>query len=113
MTSFNEKKAGDILINYSKLIKECFWDYDFTAQDIKSLSISENKREQLFLFQKILLNSSCMFNDLKIFDLEILKKMIQEFQVPEFNNVFVTKRKNMAEVYFLNSQLKVSELKWE
>lgn len=97
---------------YKRILKDCFWDYNFTDSDIAKLASSTNDRERMFLFQKILLNSTNLFNDLKIFKPDVLFELILNYQVPAFNYSHAFKRKNMAEVYFLNKPLLVNELKW-
>jgi len=53
-----------------------------------------------------------MLNSLKIFDMKKLKRLITTYKVPIFNQEYIFKRKNIAEVYFLNKPLLVNELKW-
>jgi len=101
------------MINYKRILKDCFWDYNFTNKEIDNLASSDNKRERSFLFQKILLNSTSLFNDLKIFNIDLLKKLILDYKVPKFNHYYIYKRKNMAEVYFLDKPLLINELKWK
>ena len=99
------------MVDYERIIKDCFWDYNFSPDAIKKLA-SGNQREQSFLFQKILLNSTTIFNALKIFKDDDLKYLIENYSVPTFNHNYIHKRKNMAEVYFLNKPVTVNELKW-
>ena len=101
------------MINHERIIRDCFWEYNFTNEEIDHLASSNNDREKSFLFQKILLNSKSLFNDLKIFDIQILRGLILNYKVPTFNHEYIFKRKNMAEVYFLNKPLLVNELKWQ
>ena len=100
------------MINFSKMKRDCFWDYNFSDEEIRKLANSDDIRERSFLFQKILLNSTNLFGDLKIFKRELLFDLIKEYEVPVFNHNHAFKRKNMAEVYFLNKPLLVDELKW-
>jgi len=100
-----------VVVNYDKILKDCFWEYDFSIDDIKKLAIGD-EREKSFLFEKILLNSTVLFNALKIFDNDTLKILIENYKVPKFNDAYISKRKNMAEVYFLNKPVTVNELKW-
>jgi len=100
------------MINFKRLKKDCFWDYNFSDDDILKLASSPNDRERNFLFQKILLNSSNIFSDLKIFDRDTLYKLLENYDVPQFNYVHAFKRKNMAEIYFFNKPVLVNELKW-
>ncbi len=100
------------MVNYERILKDCFWDYNFTAKEIKKMASSEDTRERSFLFQKILLNSTSLFNDLKIFKKEDLKLLLENYEVPAFNHYYIFKRKNIAQVYFLGKPLLVNELKW-
>ena len=99
------------MINYERIIKDCFWDYSFSVDAIKKLA-SGDVREKSFLFQKILLNSTVLFSTLKIFQDDDLKYLIENYKVPTFNHDYIAKRKNMAEVYFLDKPVTVNELKW-
>ena len=96
----------------SRLLKECFWDYDFTLDDVVKMSVSDDLREKVFLFEKILLNSTKMIKDLKLFKPTDLKQLLENYKVPQFNKEYVFKRKNIADVYFLGKEVLVNELKW-
>jgi len=37
----------------TNILKECFWEYNFSEEDIVSMAYSSDKREQVFLFTKI------------------------------------------------------------
>jgi len=30
--------------NYERILKDCFWDYNFTPQEIKKMALSEDAR---------------------------------------------------------------------
>ncbi|RMZ48767.1 hypothetical protein EB821_05815, partial [Candidatus Marinimicrobia bacterium PRS2] len=68
--------------------------------------------EKIFLFEKILVNSTEVLSALGIFKFNDLKKLIEDFKVPEFNHEFIYRRKNMAEVFFLDKPLLIEELQW-
>ena len=95
-----------------RIIKDCFWDLKFTDKDIIDIVNSKNIKRKLFLFNKILLNSTNLFMDLKIFCNDDLKILIEKFSVPEFNYDYIFRRKNIVEVYFLDKPLLIDELKW-
>ena len=99
-------------IDIDRLLKDCFWEYNFTSDDILQMANSNDWRKKSFLFEKILLNSTKMIKDLKIFKPGDLKKLIEDFKIPQFNSKFAFKRKNIAEVYFLDKEVLVNELKW-
>lgn len=100
------------MINFERIKKDCFWDYSFSDEEISALAISDNTKEKSFLFQKILLNSTSLFNDLKIFKRDVLLELLTNYKVPTFNHDYIFRRKNIAEVYFFDKPLLVEELKW-
>ena len=94
------------------LIKACFWEYDFTIDDIKKMASGNNEKEKEFLFDKIINNSTDLLNDLEIFNKHDLKMLLEQFVIPEFNSAFLQRRKNIAEYYFFDKPLTIEELKW-
>lgn len=99
-------------VNYTRIIKDCFWDLDICENDIKNTLLSDDKRKKKILFEKILLNSTALFKDLKIFDIKDIINYLEEYKVPKFNSNYAFRRKNLAEVYFLDKPLLIDELKW-
>jgi hypothetical protein len=97
---------------YTHIIKDCFWDLQFDEKDIKKIIASNDIQKKSFLFDKILLNSTHLFHALKIFTLDEIEYFLNKFVIPRFNHDYIFKRKNMAEVYFLNKPLLINELKW-
>ena len=101
-----------IEVDLQRVIKECFWDMQQTPQNIIDITKSHDWTQKKFLFRKILLNSTRMLNDLKIFEQDDLKELIENFNVPTFNQAYIFRRHNIAEVYFLDKALLIDELKW-
>lgn len=99
-------------INYTRIKKDCFWDLDISEQDIKNILKSDDERKKKMLFEKILLNSTALFKDLKIFDIKEIANYLEEYRVPKFNGKYAFRRKNLAEVYFFDKPLLIDELKW-
>ena len=97
---------------YEQILKDCFWEYNFDVEKIKELANSMDYAEKKFLFGKILVISTEVLSALGIFKFNDLKKLIEDFKVPEFNHDFIFKRKNMAEVFFLDKPLLIEELQW-
>jgi len=95
-----------------RIIKECFWDMKLTANDIVDIANGEDWTQKKYLFRKLLLNSTRVLSDLKIFSQDDLKKLIEEFKVPQFNHDYIFRRHNIVEVYFLDKPLLIDELKW-
>ncbi len=101
-----------VMINYERIIKDCFWDLKIDAKEIDAILLHSDMIQKTFLFEKILLNSTQMLADMQIFEKGDLEILIENFKVPKFNAEYIFKRKNMAEVYFLDKPLEIDELKW-
>lgn len=99
-------------INYSRIKKDCFWDLDISEAEIRSIVKSDDERKKKMLFEKILLNSTALFKDFKIFDLSALENYLENYTIPRFNGEYAFRRKNMTEVYFFDKPLLINELKW-
>ena len=100
------------MINYERIKKDCFWDLNISDKDIDSILRYGDIRKKAMLFEKILLNSTSLFNDLEIFNKNQLKEFLENYKIPEFNAEYVFRRKNMAEVYFFDKLSLIDELKW-
>ncbi len=99
-------------LRYKRIINDCFWDSNIKEEDIKKMLYSGDKRAEKQLFEKILLNSTDILTDLKLFKKSELKLIMKEYNVPVFNYDYIFRRKNIAEVYLFNAPLLVDELKW-
>jgi len=99
-------------VNYARIKKDCFWDLDISEADIRNIIKSDDERKKKMLFEKILLNSTALFTDLKIFELNDLENYLENYKLPQFNSNYAFRRKNLAEVYFFDKPLLIDELKW-
>lgn len=107
---FKEQKNMERL---KRIVEECFWDMNMSIDDIQKIISGSDFKKKEFLFEKILVNSTRVLLDLKIFKKDELKLMIENFNIPIFNHDYIFRRKNIVEVYFFNKPLLVEELKWE
>ena len=98
-------------LQYDRMSRECFWEYDFSHEEIEKM-FTATDAEQKFLFEKILLNSTEMFNDLELFDRDTLHRLTDDYSVPTFNHDHASRRINMVEYYFFGQPLTIEELKW-
>ena len=94
------------------IIKDCFWEYNFSEEDIISLAKSKDRQEQMFLFTKILENAKELLKSMKIFDKKDLERLIKSYTVPTFKHEYMARRFNIVEYYFLDKSLTINELKW-
>lgn len=95
-----------------QIIKDCFWDMDFSINEVSDIICSNDFRAKAFLFDKVLLNSTKLFASLKIFYREDLEKLIKDYKLPAFNKNIAKRRLNLVEVYFLDEPLTIEELSW-
>ena len=100
------------MVNYLRIKKDCFWDLDISSREIVDIANGNDLRKKSYLFEKILLNSTKLFIDLKIFRKDELRVLVENFEIPRFNHEYAFRRKNMVEVYFFNKPLLIDELKW-
>ena len=96
----------------TNILKECFWEYSFSEEDIVSMSYSSDRREQVFLFTKILENAKELLKSMQIFNKSDLKSLIESYTIPSFRHEYMARRINMLEYYFLDKPLTINELKW-
>jgi len=99
-------------LHYEHIINDCFWDSNTTVEDIYKMLYSGNIRAEKYLFEKILINSTDILSDLKLFKKDELKIIMKEYKIPTFNYDYIFRRKNIAEVYLFDAPLLVDELKW-
>ncbi|MFK5880684.1 MAG: hypothetical protein QM482_00580 [Sulfurospirillum sp.] len=100
------------MINYNEMIKSIFWEYNFTKEDILEIARSKDEKKKSFLFEKILLNSKNLLNDLEIFSNKDLKFLLENYKILRFNEGFAKRRKEIAQCYFFDKPITISELKW-
>jgi len=100
------------MINLERIRKECFWDLNNSEKDIEDIINGSDIQYRKILFNKILVNSTMLLLDLQLFNKEEISKMLAVFIVPQFNGDYLARRKNIAEVYFLDKPLEIDELKW-
>jgi len=99
-------------INYNQIIKDCFWDYNMHEKDIQDILNSENIRDKSILFEKILANSTQLLQNLKLFKLDELKSLLENYKIPRFNSDYLLRRKNIVEYFYFDKPLEYQELKW-
>jgi len=60
-----------------------------------------------YIFEKILLNSTKMLKDLTLFPKKDLKELLDNLKISNFNEEYILRRKNLAEVYFFDKELQI------
>lgn len=100
------------MVEFERIRKECYWDLNVSADDIRTILNSSNLRVKASLFDKLLQNSTKLLLDLQLFPENQLKQMLENYILPQFNHDYLYRRKNIVEVYFFNKSLEIDELKW-
>ena len=101
-----------MISDYEAIRCDCFWDLNISGSEIETILTGSDFRRKKFLFEKILLNSMNLLQDLSLFPRDELALLLQQFKIPRFNSDCAFRRKNIAEVYFFDKPLQVEELKW-
>jgi len=110
--AFDEKNK-EVREIIEQIIKECFWDYNFEINDIVKIVKSGSFNEKMFLFQKILSNSSEVLRALRIFSKEDLKKLFNKYKVPQYNKDYLKKRRDIAESVLFDKEIHINGLDWK
>jgi hypothetical protein len=97
---------------YERIIKESFWDYNFTVYEIKEICQSNNLKNKKFVFEKILKNSTEILIDITIFTENDIIKLLKEFKPPKFNYDFINRRFKILKRLILKEEVEIMELSW-
>lgn len=100
------------MVDYERIIRECFWDSHTSKEEIQSVPAGGSPRDKKRMFEKILLNSSHYLLDLRLFNKTDLRAFLEDYRPPAFNHDHAFRRKNIAEVFFFDEELKIGELQW-
>jgi hypothetical protein len=111
-TCYDQNKSNPTIFDFSRVSKECFWDMNISESEVMNIITGQDFRKKQFIFEKILLNSTKLFKDLKVFDIKDLKTLLDKLDIPQFNSGFILRRKNLVDVYFFDAELLIEELKW-
>lgn len=110
LTNFSRYTMG--MVDYERIIRECFWDSSTSKAKIQSVPASGSRRDKYRMFETILLNSSQYLLDLRLFNKTDLRTFLADYRPPAFNHDHAFRRKNIAEVFFFDEELKIGELQW-
>ena len=94
------------------IIKECYWDYNITVNDLEKILEENNPREIHKLFSKIIYNSKDKLLALSIFTQKQLKEHFEKLKVT-FNHKYITKHILILKSLLLNENVVVKGLEWK
>jgi hypothetical protein len=92
--------------------RECLWEYTFTEAEIFAMARKGTNREQMFLFSKLIENSTDILDDLSLFSPGDQQKLILGYKVPAFNCSFLNKRHKILQYFINNEDIDIPELRW-
>jgi len=96
-----------------KIIRECFWEYHFSPQNLLDIAQGNHEQEQRFLFGKIFENSTDVLKALEIFPEGVLFKLLKAYKIQRFNHCFLERRLKTLKFHFLKEQVSIPELEWQ
>ena len=100
------------MVNYERVIKDCFWDLNFSKNDIVEIVKGEDIKSKAFLFDKILQNSTRLLVDIEVFEKRDLELLLNQYKIPSFNYDYIFRKKNIVEFCIFGKPLLIEELKW-
>lgn len=78
--------------DFERIKQECFWDSSIEEEEfLRTLKEGEHPKKR-YLFEKILLNSTKVLLDLKLFERKELENLLEEYSPPEFNHDYAFRR---------------------
>ena len=97
---------------YKRILKESFWDYNFSVNELISICESNDYNNKKFIFNKILKNSTDVLNDLTIFSDSDKIKLLKDFSPSKFNYDFINRRFKILKRLILKEEVDIWELSW-
>ncbi len=100
------------MIDYQRIIKDCFWDYYVVPQDIINIIESNDKRELQKLFSKIIYNSKDKLKALKLFNPAQIKELFDNFK-PTYNERYINRHILVLRSLLLGEKHYIKGLEWK
>jgi hypothetical protein len=100
------------MYNANRILKECFWDYNYNANDLEQMASSNLDFEKKSLFAKILQNSSDVLNDIEIFSYKDRVNLLNLFKTGQYKSEYLNKRYKILRHFILGDDVTIKELKW-
>jgi hypothetical protein len=95
-----------------RIIKECYWDYNITKDDLKSILASDNKRDMKKVFSKIIYNSKDKLLSLQLFSKQQLHEFFADFKVT-YNEKYITNHVLILKTLLLGEKNHIKSLEWK
>jgi hypothetical protein len=110
----NKKKISEITeLRVNEMIKECYWDYSITADEIIDIAYGDDLRKKQKLFEKIIYNSSHKYLLLTtIFDTKTLLILFNNMKI-NYNAEFITRQTIMLRNLLFGEENVIKVLEWK
>ena len=96
-----------------RILKECYWDYNISSDDIIKIVDGNDYRLKKKLFEKIMYNSSRKLFDLGIlFDKVTLRNMFDEFK-PTYNFLYIERSVLVLRNLLFDENNRIEALEWK
>ncbi len=100
------------MVNYDRILKDCFWDSNITAEKLQQIVLSDDTREKQKLFSKIIYNSSDKLQALQLFSHQQLKDFFEQFQAT-YNKKYINKHILILRSLLLDETHYIKGLQWQ
>jgi hypothetical protein len=112
MASIPMKIPKHIAQRSERIQRECFWEFNLDASEIYAMARKGTDRDKMFIFSKLIENSTNILNDLSLFTLRDQRRMIHGYKVPAFNFSFLNRRHKILRHLIANEKVDIPELRW-
>jgi hypothetical protein len=97
---------------FKKILKECYWDYKISSDDLKKILNSNDERAQFKLFSKIIYNANDKLAALQIFSKEQLQIFFKNFKAT-YNKRYINRHIKILKYLLLNEKHHIRGIEWE
>ncbi len=95
-----------------RIIKECYWDYNISKDDLNDILNSNNTRDKEKVFSKIIYNSKDKILSLKLFSKQQLEDFFQNFKIT-YNEKYISKHVMVLKRLLLDDINYIKSLEWK
>ncbi|MBF0103361.1 MAG: hypothetical protein HQK77_20870 [Desulfobacterales bacterium] len=96
----------------NNIIMHCFWDYNYSVQDIENIIVNGTKQEKVYVLKKIICNSNEFFNAVSLFNKNELKELLTSLPNGSFKYEFQNIRLMALRNYYFGEENAPKRLRW-
>ncbi|MDX9800138.1 MAG: hypothetical protein RBT69_02235 [Spirochaetia bacterium] len=100
-------------IDFGKLVKESFWDYNLDKTEIIEKARHGSFREKKHIFEKILFNSSdCVRILMILFNKSDLEELFNSVKINRYKK-YAERNIQLAKYFLIDKNIRIKELEWK